>query len=75
MTSIADRIQVERIAAQAQQLQLWRVFLTLIALPFYALGWALRGVFFVLAFFAKAVLAGWQDADKKLRAGLNGAAG
>lgn len=68
MTSILDRVLVERITAQAREVHAGRTLLTLLAGFFFVLGWvAFRVVAVVwlgLAWCAVAAREGWRDARK-----------
>lgn len=63
--TVLDRVPVERITAEARQVEFGRMLLTLIGAVFYAVGWVAAKVFGVLwfaaAWSATAVKVGWQD--------------
>lgn len=60
MTTIAERIPLDEITAQARQVHVGRVLLTLIAAVFFGLGWAAGRMFYGLAWCGVAVRVGWQ---------------
>ncbi len=68
MASLADRIDIERIDAEARRIDIGRGVLTLIAALFYALGWLLGKAVLVtvtaVAWSIAAARIGWQDAHK-----------
>jgi hypothetical protein len=72
VTSIVDRIPLERISAQAQQIKLTRVLLYLLSFPFIVVGVTARLLFFVLKWAFAAVLIGWQVGGEALERGPAG---
>jgi len=68
MTTILDRVPVERITAQARQVHAGRTLLTLVAGFFFLLGWVAFRVVAVMwlaaAWCAVATREGWREARK-----------
>jgi len=68
MTTILDRVPVERITAQARQVHAGRTLLTMLAGFFFLLGWvAFRVVavaWLALTWCAVAAREGWREARK-----------
>jgi hypothetical protein len=66
LTTVLDRVPVERISERARTASPGRVVLTVIAAVLFGLGWvtykALAGVWFVIAWCGAAVAEGWQSA-------------
>jgi hypothetical protein len=60
VTTVADRVRVDDITAQAHQVRLGRVLATVVAAVFFATGWVLGRVFYVLAWCGVAVRVGFQ---------------
>jgi hypothetical protein len=60
VTSIAERVQLDEITAQARQVRFGRMLLTVFAAVFFAIGWTVGRVFFALAWCGVAVRVGWQ---------------
>lgn len=65
MDSISDT--VDQIQQKATEFDLGRALLTLLALPFFVLGWAARHVVLALAWVWAAVLVGWRVAVEPRR--------
>jgi hypothetical protein len=69
--AVLDRLPVDRIREQAQQIEFARTVLTLVAGVFWLLGWAAArlcaGAWQAVAWAAAAVKVGWADA--RARAG------
>lgn len=55
-------IPLDRISAEARQVNWARVVLTILAFPLYVLGWLAGKGFLAIAWAGLAVKAGWQDA-------------
>ncbi len=68
MTTVLDRVPVERITAQARQVHAGRTLLTLLAGFFYLVGWVAFRVatvlWLALAWCAVATREGWREARK-----------
>lgn len=66
MTAVLERVPVDRITAEAKDVEFWRTVLTVIAGVLYGLGWLVGKTFTVawrvLAWVGVAVKVGWQDA-------------
>lgn len=66
MTAVLERVPVDRITAEARDVQFWRTVLTAIAGVLYGLGWLAGRTFTLLwravAWVGVAVKVGWQDA-------------
>jgi hypothetical protein len=64
--TIAQRVQLDRITAEARQIEIGRTLLTLIAVVLYAVGWlvgfVIKAAFVVVAWSFAAVKVGWNDA-------------
>jgi hypothetical protein len=60
--AVLDRVPVETITAQARQVDVARVVLSLLALIPFLLGWTAGKAFVGLAWVALAVKAGWREA-------------
>lgn len=71
--TVLDRVPVDRISAEASQVQFSRVALTVLAAVFYVIGWTAgkvftmvgwlaRALWFGLAWSATAVKVGWVEA-------------
>lgn len=58
---------VDRVAVQAQQVRPVRVLLSILAAPFYALGFVVALVVVVAAWFWAAAQVGWADARQRGR--------
>lgn len=78
MTAILDRVPIDRITAEARQIDSKRVALTLIAAVLYGVGWLAARVWGVvgavlvalwraLVWSATAVKIGWVDARSRAR--------
>jgi hypothetical protein len=65
MATVLERVPVDRISAEARQVQLGRTLLTLLAGFFYVLGWLAGKAIGGLAWCAAAVKVGWQEARPK----------
>lgn len=59
--TVLDRVPVEAITARAADVDVARLLLSLLALPFILIGWTVRAVFVALAWMWAAVLIGWQS--------------
>ena len=72
LTSLTERMPLDRIEARARQARPGRVLLTLIAAVLFGLGWlafrACAGAWLALAWFGSAVIEGWQSAKAGQRA-------
>lgn len=68
---LAERIDLDRVEAEAQRIDIGRGVLTLIAGLFYVLGWTLAklvmGVATVITWSWAAARIGWQDAHGPVR--------
>jgi uncharacterized membrane protein len=68
MTTILDRVPVERITAQARQVHAGRTLLTLLAGFFYVLGWLAFRIcavaWLAVVWCAVATREGWREARK-----------
>ena len=62
MTSVLDRVPLERISAQARSVHAGRLLLTLIAGFFFLLGWLAGQAFLAVVWCCVAVKVGWQEA-------------
>jgi uncharacterized membrane protein YciS (DUF1049 family) len=60
VTSVAERVQLDDITAQARQVRLGRMLATVLAAVFFAIGWTFGRVFFALAWCGVAVKVGFQ---------------
>lgn len=60
MTSIAERVQLDDITAQARQVRFGRLLLTFLAAVFFAIGWVTGRAFLALAWCGVAIRVGWQ---------------
>ena len=60
--AMTERIPLSAVRERADQIDIRRVLLTLLAGTFWAAGWSARMVFRGLALLAAAVLLGWHDA-------------
>jgi hypothetical protein len=71
MTTLAERIPVDEITAQAREVRFWRSVLTVIAAALFGLGWlvakAFGLAFLALAWTAVAVREGWREGRKVSR--------
>lgn len=65
MTSVLDRVPIERINEQARDVHLGRTLLRLITGMFLLVGWVIWGVFFALRWCYASVKIGFQDAEKR----------
>jgi hypothetical protein len=72
LTSFLDRIPLDRIGEQAQQIKLTRVLLYLLSFPFIVVGVTARVLFFMVKWSFAAVVIGWQEAGKALERGPAG---
>lgn len=59
--TVLDRVPVEAINAKASEVDVARVLLSLLALPFILLGWTVKAVFVGLFWVWSAVLIGWES--------------
>lgn len=66
MSTMLDHVDLDRISAEAQEVHIGRMLLTLIGAILYALGWTagtmLTVLWLVIAWSFMAVKLGWQDA-------------
>jgi hypothetical protein len=60
--TVFERVPVDRINAEARQVHLGRLLLTVLAAFFFALGWVVAKTFLALAWCGVAVKVGWQEA-------------
>jgi hypothetical protein len=60
VTTVAERVQLDDITAQAQQVRFGRMLATVLAAVFFAFGWAFGRVFYALAWCGVAVRVGFQ---------------
>jgi uncharacterized membrane protein YciS (DUF1049 family) len=60
VTAITQQLQLDEITAQARQVRLGQVLLTVLAAVFFALGWVVARFFLGLVWCAVAVKLGWQ---------------
>lgn len=61
MTTLLDRVPLERISGEARQVRFGRLLLTLIAAVFYVIGWLAGRAFLAMAWCGVAVRVGWQE--------------
>lgn len=64
MTSVLDRVPVERIAAEARDVHVGRILLTMLALIPFAVGWIAGKVVLSIAWVGLSVKAGWIEARR-----------
>jgi hypothetical protein len=73
MTTVLERVPVDRISSQAREVRFGRTVLTLIAAVLYGIGWVAAMAFTVLwlalSWSATAVRVGWQEARTPRPAG------
>jgi len=62
VTTILQRVPVDRISADAREVHVGRALLTVIAAVLFAVGWVTARVFLGLAWCGVAVKLGWQEA-------------
>jgi hypothetical protein len=62
VTTILERVPVERISTEAREVHIGRTLLTIIAAFFFAIGWGAARVFLAVAWCGVAVRLGWQEA-------------
>jgi hypothetical protein len=62
VTQLLDRVPLERVQAEARQVHLGRLLLTLLVGVFWLLGWAAGMVSLAVGFAFAAMKVGWQDA-------------
>lgn len=62
MTVALDRVPVDRITAEARQIRLGRLLLTLVAGLFWLIGWVAGKAALAVVWCAVAVKVGWQEA-------------
>ena len=71
MQQIAERVDLERVEAEARRIDIGRGLLTLVAALFYVLGWTagriVIGIATVLTWSIAAAKVGWQDAHRPAR--------
>jgi hypothetical protein len=60
VTTVAQRVQLDEITAQARQVRFGRLLATVAAAVFFAVGWTAGRVFFGLAWCGVAVKVGFQ---------------
>lgn len=59
--SVLDRVPVDAINAKTFDIDMARVLLSLLALPFMLLGWTAKAGFMAVAWMCSAVLVGWES--------------
>ena len=67
--AVLDRLPVDRIAVRAAALRLGPLFLSLLMLPFFVVGWTAAKGFLALRFTIAAVQVGFEAGMKSSRAG------
>ena len=67
--AVLDRVPVDRIAVKAAALRLGPLFLSLLMLPFFVIGWTAAKGFLALRFTIAAVQVGFEAGMKSSRAG------
>ena len=60
--AVLESVPLERISAEARQVHLGRVLLTVFAALFFAVGWVAAKTFLAVAWCGVAVKVGWQEA-------------
>jgi hypothetical protein len=60
--SVLERVPVDRIDAQARQVEVGRLLLTVFVGMFWLVGWTARKAVRALAYVGTAVAVGWRDA-------------
>ena len=60
--AVLERVPVDRINAQARDVHLGRVLLTVFAALFFAVGWTAAKAWLAVAWCGVAVKVGWQEA-------------
>lgn len=58
--AVLDRVSVDRIAVQAAALRLWPLLLSLLMMPFFALGWITAKGYLGLRYVLAAVIVGFK---------------
>jgi hypothetical protein len=64
MATVLERVPVDRIRAEARQIEFARTLLTLFAGLFFVIGWVAGRTWGAVAWSAAAVKVGWQEARK-----------
>jgi hypothetical protein len=75
VTTIVDRVPVERITAEARQVHLGRLLLTLLAGFFYVIGWVIAKFYLGVVWCCVAVKVGFQEGRKTATDGQRGSTG
>jgi hypothetical protein len=65
VTLLNERIPLERISAQAKEVQFSRTLITVIAFFFYAIGWTVAKLWLSLAWCAVAIKVGFEEGKVK----------
>lgn len=63
--AVLDRVPVDDITEQAQQVHFGRVLLTVFAAVFFAIGWLAGAAFMAIAWCGTAVKVGWLEARRR----------
>jgi hypothetical protein len=61
VTSITQRVALDQITREAQEVRFGRILLAVLAAVFFGIGWAAARFFLALAWCAVAVRVGWQE--------------
>jgi len=61
VTTITQRVPLDQITREAQEVRFGRVLLTVLATVFFAVGWSVARLFLAVAWCAVAVRTGWQE--------------
>lgn len=61
MTTLAERVPLDDITAQARQVKFGRLLLTIFASVLFAIGWLAARTFFCIAWCSVAVKVGWKE--------------
>jgi hypothetical protein len=64
MATVLQRVPVDRIEAEARQIQFVRTLLTLFAGFFFLVGWVVGKAWGAVAWSCAAIKVGWQEARK-----------
>lgn len=62
MTTVLERVPVDRITTQARQVRFGHTILTIIAAVFFSIGWVVAKVWLAIVWCAVAIQVGWQEA-------------
>lgn len=62
MTTVLDRVPVDRITTQAKQVRFGHTILTIIAAVFFSLGWVAAKAWLAIVWCVVAVKVGWREA-------------